>query len=114
MSAHLQALETNKRSERLSKQSRGSRLSGATSSGGTGGSLWPIVQQPHQPGVRSWVRRLTYWVTITIGVSLIAAAVRGYYWTTLELATSFLFTLILLFLLLVLYRLFVRWSLIVI
>jgi potassium efflux system protein len=75
------------------------------------GSFWAIVQQPFQPVVRRTVRILTHGSILAIGTFLIAAALRGYYWTSLKLASSFLFTLVFLFLLLALYRLFVRWSL---
>jgi potassium efflux system protein len=75
------------------------------------GSLWQLIRPANHPEVRRWIRRLAGGSALAGGVFLIGGAIRGYYWTALELASSFLFTLVCLFVLMTLYRIFVRWSL---
>ncbi|HEY5656322.1 MAG TPA: mechanosensitive ion channel domain-containing protein [Myxococcota bacterium] len=75
------------------------------------GALWCIAQATPELSVRRWLWRMAHGLAIAVTVLLGVAAVRGYYWTSLQLASSYYFTLIFLFLLLVALRLCVRWSL---
>jgi len=74
------------------------------------GALWSIAHTGLEVSVRRWLWRLVYATSIAIPLVLVAAALRGYYWTALQLATSYYFTLVLVFLLAVVFRLCARWS----
>jgi potassium efflux system protein len=58
-----------------------------------------------------WAWRLLHGGTLIAALGLAAGAMRGYYWTSLQLATSFHFTLLFLVLLLFAYELGIRWEL---
>lgn len=76
-----------------------------------GGALRRILHAVFGDALRAWSSRLLHGAAIAVPVFLAAAAARGYYWTSLQLATSYHLTLVFLFLLLVLAQLFERWSL---
>jgi len=75
------------------------------------GALWCIAHASSGPPVRRWLWRLAHALAIAVPLVLAVAAVRGFYWTSLQLATSYYFTLVLLFMLMVVFRLCWRWSL---
>jgi potassium efflux system protein len=74
------------------------------------GALWCIGQASPEASIRRWPWRLAHALAIAVTVALVAAAVRGYYWTSLQLAESYYFTLVLLFMLTIAFRLSARWS----
>jgi potassium efflux system protein len=75
------------------------------------GALWCIASAAPELSIRRWLWRTAHALALTVTVFLAVAAVRGYYWTSLQLASSYYFTLVFLFLLMVALQLCVRWSL---
>ena len=75
------------------------------------GALWCIAHASPEISIRRWLWRLAHALAIAVPVVLAVAAVRGYYWTSLQLAASYYFTLVLLFMLTIAFRLCARWSL---
>jgi potassium efflux system protein len=76
------------------------------------GALWQIAEQSPSLLVRRWVWRLGHGGLVAAAVLLGVATLRGYYWTSLKLAASLHFTLVFVFLLLAVFRLCLRWSLV--
>jgi potassium efflux system protein len=76
------------------------------------GALWQIAQQSPSLLVRRWVWRLGHGGLVAAAVLLGVATLRGYYWTSLKLVASLHFTLVFVFLLLAVFRLCLRWSLV--
>ena len=74
------------------------------------GALWGIAQQSPDLSIRRWVWRLCHGFAVGTALLLATAAFRGYYWTSLKLAVSYHATLVFLFLLLVVFWLCARWS----
>ena len=58
-----------------------------------------------------WAWRLLHGAALVAALGLAAGAMRGYYWTSLQLAASFHFTLLFLFMLMIAYELGLRWEL---
>ena len=75
----------------------------------TGGSL-PRILGSERIG-RRWQWRLQHALALAVPLLLALAALRGYYWTSLRLASQYHLTVVFLFGLLVAFRLFRRWSL---
>lgn len=75
------------------------------------GALWCIAQASAEISIRRWLWRLAHGLAVGVSIVLAVAAVRGYYWTSLQLAASYHFTLVLLFMLTVAFQLCARWSL---
>jgi potassium efflux system protein len=75
------------------------------------GALRRAIGTRAEVAIPRWAWRLLYGGALLAVLGLAAAALRGYYWTALQLATSFHFTLLFLFLLLIAYELGVRWEL---
>jgi potassium efflux system protein len=75
------------------------------------GAVWQIHHEVADAPVTAWAWRILYGAALAVPVFFALSAARGYYWTALQLATSYHFTLVFLFQLLVLFQLFQRWSL---
>ncbi len=75
------------------------------------GALRRAIGTRPEIAIPRWAWRLLHGGALIAALGLAAAAMRGYYWTSLQLATSFHFTLLFLFLLLIAYELGVRWEL---
>jgi len=75
------------------------------------GALWHFTRSAPSLAVRRWVWRIGHGVLIGAATLLAGAALRGYYWTALKLSVSVHFSLVLAFLVLVLFLLVLRWSL---
>jgi potassium efflux system protein len=75
------------------------------------GALWQIHHEVADAPVRPWTWRILHGAALAVPFFFALSAARGYYWTALQLATSYHFTLVFLFQLLVLLQLFQRWSL---
>jgi len=75
------------------------------------GTLRQAVGTRAEVAVPRWGWRLLHGGAVVAALGLAAAAMRGYYWTSLQLAVSFHFTLLFLFLLLFAYELGVHWEL---
>ena len=75
------------------------------------GTLRRAVGTRPEVAMPRWGWRLLHGGALVAALGLAAGAMRGYYWTSLQLAASFHFTLLFLFLLLFAYELGVRWEL---
>jgi potassium efflux system protein len=76
-----------------------------------GGALAAVLHSGAGLRQRPWAWRLAHAAAVAAPLLLAAAALRGYYWTALQLASRQHAMLVFLFLLLVAVRLSVRWSL---
>jgi potassium efflux system protein len=76
------------------------------------GALWRMVDGESELTVRPLAMRAVHLLLMASLVSLIVAGIRGYYWTALQLAQNIHFTLVFVFLLLVAFLFFLRWSLV--
>jgi len=77
----------------------------------TGGALTTILRTAAFSGARPWMWRTLHYAGLAFSLFLAAAALRGYYWTALSIATRVHFTLFFLFGLFVVFQLLARWSL---
>jgi potassium efflux system protein len=75
------------------------------------GALRRALGPRPEVAIPRWAWRLLHGGALVAALGLVAGAMRGYYWTSLQLATSFHLTLLFLFLLLFAYELGVRWAL---
>jgi potassium efflux system protein len=75
------------------------------------GALREIAMARTERPVPSWKWGIPHAAALAVAAGLTAAAVGGYYWTSLQLATSIHVTLVFLFLVVVAYQLGARWLL---
>ena len=75
------------------------------------GALREILRATRQLRLDPWKWHLVHVAALAVPFALAVAAIRGYYWTALQLAASHHLTLVYLFLLFALLHLALRWSL---